>query len=249
MYPIVNNANIFHYAKRMFRHRSCDKDVGKMLANIGNTKDCWLYRPNFYSPPQQAIDKTAKVLIFRDERKKVTSNTLWNTHGCFIPGVLTCTVENEPLMMIQQEFNLNPQEDFAKALAEELQAANFFRETSYNVTADNSDYIVNGTILEATAKYTMYSYGLGFIGPIALWLVLPAGSLSNNLSVEITCTEAKTGGLVLSKADTAPENYRTIWLYTDPNKCDFGKMNTEMMQAIYKQFVVELRATLTSDKK
>jgi len=210
------------------------KEVQLEIAKANtNTESCWPNKPNIYKQPTQVFDKTATVLPFRDARKKPASPLSSNDVliGC-IPGVLFVSGGYGP--------PFDPQYHFAQSLTTELQAANAFTEVRFKDTADDSDFIISGTVLDTTRKETMYFYGVSVLAA-PLWFILPVGSYSNDLSIEMTCTDAKTGNLVFSQVYTAPEYSKIAWIYYQPRNCNYG----EMIKAIYKQFVEELRAKLT----
>jgi hypothetical protein len=197
-----------------------------------NNKSCWPNEPNTYKQPLRVIDKTAAVLPFGAESRPLFPLSPNDVFLGLIPGVLFVSGEYEP--------DFGPQFSFALALTTELQVANVFRDVSFNDTTGNSDFIVSGTVLDVARKETIFMYGVSVLAA-PLWFILPMGSFSNDLSVQITCTDVKTGNLIFSKVYTGPEYHEVIWLYfIKPKKCNYG----EMIQGIYKQFVEELRAKL-----
>lgn len=204
------------------------QDINKATLN---NESCWPNEPNTYKQPLRVIDKTAAVLPFGAESRPVFPLSPNDVFLCLIPGVLFVSGEYEP--------DFGPQFSFARALTTELQVANVFREVSFNDTTGKSDFIVSGTVLDVARKETMFMYGVSVLAA-PLWFILPIGSVSHDLSVQITCTDVKTGNIIFSKVYTSPEYHKLVWLYYKPKKCNYG----EMIQGIYKQFVEELRAKL-----
>jgi hypothetical protein len=221
-----------------------------------NKTKCWQYVPNLYQRPSQKFERTAVVLPFNDGRQ---SNYTQPFLRCWIPFTLYCTFEFEPpegssgLNAFQNMSKTNPytvrfspKEDFATALSTELEAAGIFRSVTFGADSSKSDYIIRGTILDTTLDNTVYTYGFLFIG-MCLWFAgVPAGTYSNDLALELSCTDTRTGKTILSKVYRDKET-RPFWIYAQPNVCRYG----EMTESMYKQFVEELRAALQkeADKK
>jgi hypothetical protein len=61
--------------------------------------------------------------------------------------------------------NYKPTEDFAKALATELQNARVFQEAYFDFGRGNADIIVHGKILGTQYSGKAISYGLSAFGP------------------------------------------------------------------------------------
>ena len=228
------------------------------IIEAGREKDpCWLYEPNLYEPAGQRPDATAVVIKFADGRK---DGYVDHSLRCISPFLIYCTNEYEPpercqnnnfLMHVQgsgsrstTRIDFDPMSDFGQALAAELQAGSVFREVDFGDNTVNRDYVISGRVLDTTLKDTLYTYGFLGFGMFFWGFGLPAGSFTNDLSVEITCANVKTGQTVLSKAYTAPQYHQVFWLYAQRNSCRYG----EMMQPIYKQFVEDLRAKLAERK-
>jgi len=213
---------------------------------------CWSYQPNEYESPLRKIDKSVTVLPFQDARA-----TRFETHllRCMVPLMPYCTDTYEPPEMhpnrnflknvhdqsssMTSRVTFSPSTDFARAIVDEFQAAKVFREVGYGASDKPSDYIISGKILNTTLNDTLYSYGVS-LGSIFFWAVgLPAGSITNDLSLEVAVTDTKSGEIAFTKVYTA-DSWKIYWIYRQPNGCKYG----EMLQDINKHFVEELDTRL-----
>lgn len=85
--------------------------------------------------------------------------------------------------------NYKPVEDFPKALSAELQSARMFKDVGFDYKKGNSDIVI-GKILSTQYSGYLISYGLIVFAPY-IWVVgLPATTVSNELSVELTAADA-----------------------------------------------------------
>jgi hypothetical protein len=138
--------------------------------------------------------------------------------------------------------NYKPTEDYAKALATELQNARIFKESYFDFRRGDAEIIVAGKIMGTKYTGRMISYGLSAYGPL-LWLFgLPAGTVSNDLSIELHCVDAQSNRELFSKTYTAPPYSATVWLYSMPNDFNYPSM----LKEVYEKFLDDLRGQRAS---
>jgi hypothetical protein len=139
--------------------------------------------------------------------------------------------------------NYKPTEDFPKALAEDLRNTHLFADAFFDFRRDTADYAVQGKIL--STKYTgrIISYGLSVEGPL-LWLIgFPAAWTQNELSIDLTLMDSKTGNILFSKNYTATPCSNMSWLYY--MKDDY--YYPEMMAEVNKQFCTDIQPIVLKD--
>lgn len=222
----------------------CNVIMQGVMEAGSNRGKCWRYKPGIYNGSTMLFNKTAVVLPFQDKRKETVQSG--NMLLCLITPVVNvaCSSVKQRPEALSIAAGFNPREDFAKALAEELQSSNMFREAYFDEIPDNGNYVISGTILETIKDDTIYSYGLSFLS-VPLWFVgLPAGSVVNSFSVDIISTEARTGRIVLAKTYTAPQSHELGWVYAAPKECNYS----EMAQTVYRQFVTDLTQKLVAEQ-
>ena len=75
-----------------------------------------------------------------------------------------------------------------------------------------------------------------------MWLVgFPTGSASNDLSVELSCIDAKTDEVLFTKKYQAEKYSKVGWIYTMPNDFNYSKM----LKETYEDFIADIRTQIS----
>lgn len=216
--------------------------IGILLVALSSgcaTQKSWVYRPSRYSQPLTVSTNTIVVLPFEDHRSDVNKNKIALYLIPLFPlGWANMDAPEGVSMHVTTGMwmNYKPTEDFTSALVSEFKSASFMKEAYRGNRKTDADYYVQGRILNTKYKGKIFSYGLSAYGPI-LWIFgLPAGSFSNELSVELNCFNSKTGQPVLSKTYTAEPYGKVFWMYNMGNDFNYA----DLLQSAYKQFVTDL---------
>jgi len=205
------------------------------------TQKGWVYSASTYPNQSQVSAKTAVVMPFTDTRSPNNKNLVPVYLVPILPAFGWCnysTPETAPAHITTGAWaNYRPVDDYAKALAQELEAANLFKEAFYDTKKGESDFVIQGKILDTTYKGTIISYGLSVYGPM-LWIFgLPAGTCSNELALQIDCVERATNKTVFSKTYTADKYKKTFWIYNLANDFEYAAL----LKSVYKQAVEDIR--------
>ena len=208
----------------------------------------WVYRSNSYSPPAFTTAKTVSVQAFEDGREN-RNNNAWMLY--MIP-VMPCgwqtfdAPEGSPMHMTTgQWLNYKPTEDYAKALAEDLQKTGLFTDAFFDYRSTASDYAVKGKIVSTKYHGVIFSYGLSVYGPL-LWVFgFPAATASNELALELSLVDSKTHKPLLSKVYTATPRKNVSFMYVMKNDFNYP----EMLAEVNKQFCQEIPAVLLANSK
>jgi len=203
----------------------------------------WVYSPNTYdrtlSSQTDVGEKTAAVLPFSDSREDVNKNRVLFYLVPLAPfGWADFEVPEGAAMHINSGLwvNYKPTEDYAKALAEELNSSGLFRQAYFDFRGGNSDYTIKGEIVSTEYKGKMITYGLSAFGPL-LWLFgLPSSAISNDLTVTLTCIALTSNEVVISKTYNAPHYSKIGWIYALPSDFNYSSM----LKDIYRDFVHDL---------
>lgn len=204
----------------------------------------WVYRSNPYAAvaAPSSVSK-AVVLPYKDARPNENTNMILMYMIPIVP--FGWTTQNTPEGVMQHVTsalwnNYKPVEDFPKALVEDLRAAKLYSDAFFDYKEGDAEYVIQGTINSTRYDGKVYSYGLSVYGPLLWFIGLPAGSASNELSIEVNCLNKKTGRTILSKRYTAPSYSATSFLYVMANDFNYP----EMLANVNKQVVEDLRAAL-----
>ena len=205
------------------------------------SQKAWVYKPNtYYTQSSVFSEKTAVITPFFDQRDDINKNRLPLYLIPLMPfGWADYNAPEGAQMHLNSGIwiNYKPTEDFPKALAQELKNANIFKEAYFDFKKGNSDIIIQGKIINTKYSGKLISYGLSVYGPL-LWLVgFPTGSINNELSIELSCTDTRTNRLLFSKTYLAPKYSKISWIYNLPNDFNYSVM----LKDLYKQFLLDLK--------
>jgi hypothetical protein len=204
--------------------------VGLLLSGCA-TQKTWVYRANAYAAATTPAGK-AVVLPYRDARQNQNTNMIMMYLIPVMPFGWTTQETPEGVMQHVTSTlwnNYKPVEDYPKALVEDLRNARLFSDAYFDFKEGDADYVIQGTI-----------YGLSVYGPLLWFIGLPAGTASNELSIELACTDKRSGRQILAKRYSAPEYRATSFLYVMANDFNYP----DMLANVNKQFVDDLRVTM-----
>ena len=132
--------------------------------------------------------------------------------------------------------NYNPKEDFAKAMAEEFNSSDIFKEAYFSNSTRDSDYYVKGEILSTDYTSKMISYGFSFYGPLLWYIGFPATHVSNDLEVKLSLIKTDSKKVIFSKTYKSDQYKKLGWIYNIPNDFRYS----EMLGELYKEFLEDL---------
>lgn len=201
----------------------------------------WVYptgqRRGYGSPiaPKDAI----VVLPFDDARQNDNFNGLmmymipllpfgWSTFQT--PEAVT---GSNGAMLVQ---NHRPTDDYAKALAKELENSELFREAFYDVRKGDAKFVILGNIVNTEYHQKMFGYGISIYGPLLWFLGAPATYTTNNLVIEYAMVDVKTKKILFEKHYQANEFSKLGWIYSLPSNFNYP----EMLKEVNTQFVKDL---------
>lgn len=186
-------------------------------------------------------DQKAVVLPFKDLRENVNENKMGLYLIPILPGygwVNYATPEGMQMHLNSGLWtNYKPTEDFPKALAGEIENTKIFKEIYFDFKKGDADISIEGKIISTYYKVTIISYGLSVYGPVLWFIGLPAGTISNDLSIELNCVDIKSNNVIFSKTYTATQYKKTSWIYALPNDFNYPSM----LKDLYKDFIGDLK--------
>ena len=132
-----------------------------------------------------------------------------------------------------------PTEDFAKAIAIELENSSLFEEVFFTTRPSEADLSLRGTIESTQYTSKMYTYCLSLVG-VYLWLFgFPSGSASNELILDLKLVDNTTDQVIWGFRYKKSAG-STSWIYS--LKSDF--FYDTMLKEIMEEVIVSLKKNL-----
>jgi hypothetical protein len=208
------------------------------------TQKSWVYSTNNYNYAPVLANKSAVILPFKDSRENINKNMAMMYLIPIYPsyGWMDYNVPEGPSMHLSSRMwtNYKPSEDYPKALAKELTSAGIFKEVYFAFRKGDSDFVIKGEILSTKYTGSMRAYGLSAYGPLLWFIGFPAGVVTNELEIKLSCVENNSKNVIFSKTYTAPKYKKTAWIYALPNDFNYPSM----LKSFYKDFTEDLKINL-----
>lgn len=198
----------------------------------------WQYSSNAYSEEVQLFDKAIAVPALMDSRVNENSNMV----GLYLIPLFPYgwqelnTPEGISMHLNSADWKWRPNEDIAKAVAEELDKSNIFKEAFFTNRASEGDLILQGKIGSTKYDGKIMTYGLSAYGPMLWFLGLPATSITNELSLSFQLKSESRGAIIWEKTYSETQSDLS-WVYSlNP---DFNY--SELLKTILTKMVQDLR--------
>lgn len=191
----------------------------------------WTYSPESKVMRDVIRNNSVAVPPFIDKRINENSN---KTGLAFLPlfpfGWQTMhTPEGAQMHITSGLWLFNPTEDFAKAVAIELENSSIFKEVFFTHRPREAELSLIGTVESTKYKGKLYTYLLSFYG-VYLWFVgLPAGTASNELALSFKLQDNRSNE-VLWKSSYTKSIKNTSWIYSLRPDFNYDKMLKEIMR-------------------
>jgi hypothetical protein len=163
---------------------------------------------------EPAADLAVAVLPFEDRRSNVNKSRI---PLYLIPLMPFGYADYETPEGVQQHvtsglWQFRPPDDFARAVAQEIENARVFRETFVTNRASDGDLVLMGEIVSTKYGGKVISYGLSVYGPL-LWLFgFPAVTSSNQLEIRLRLAKTPADPPLWSYTIHG-ETGNTSWIY------------------------------------
>jgi len=206
----------------------------------------WLYNSSSYSQEAQLFDKSIAVPALIDSRLNENSNMV----GLYLIPLFPYgwqelnTPEGISMHLNSADWKWRPNEDIAKAAAEELDKSNIFKEVFFTNRASEGDLILQGTISSTKYDGKIITYGLSAYGPMLWFIGLPATSIKNELSLSFQLKSESRGAVIWEKTYSESQSDLS-WIYS--LNADFNY--SSLLKTILTKVVADLRQDAPSIKE
>ncbi len=212
-----------------------------LLAGGCASQKAWKYGPEVSLGGAPLIDKTVVVTPFNDQRINENNNMI----GMYLIPLMPFgwqdlnTPEGVSMHVNSALWLWRPNEDIAKATAEELNNSRIFREVFYSTRASEGDLVLQGTIKSSKYKGKIITYGLSVYGPV-LWLIgLPASNVSNELVVGFKLEDRKHNRTLWEK-EYRDVISKTSMIYYLKSDFDYPDMLKKMLLNVVRDIKTEV---------
>lgn len=171
------------------------------LASGCASQKSWSYHSEPQGTSPMIVNKSVAVPAFTDARVNENKNMLMMCEIPLVPfgWAEYQTPEGAQMHLTSALWLWRPTEDFAKAAAEELNASRIFKEAFFTSRASEGDLIFQGNINSTRYGASMYTYLLGFEGPLFWIFCLPVGKARNTLDVSFVLKDPKSEKVLWEK--------------------------------------------------
>ena len=197
----------------------------------------WKYtsEPKNYKKPETHY--TLIVPPLRDARDSEN-----NIAGYWISMIPLVPYGTSTINIPDLRMNSKPVEDFSKAIAEEIDNASIFKNSSFAYSKTGADLYLIGTLKSSQHIINSTFYGLSLPGDLLWYLGLPAGKYHFNIEIEYTLIDGDDN-VYFTKTYTADMS-NFVGLYYGLDKYSFE----ETLKKIAKKLIVDLNEVAPSLK-
>jgi hypothetical protein len=201
----------------------------------------WTYNPEAKIELEPMLDKSVAVPPLIDERVNMNLNRSGlGLIPLFPYGWQTMnTPEGGQDHRASGFWLFTPTEDFAKAIAVELEHSGLFEEVFFTHRPGEADLSLRGTIVSTEYTSKMYTYCLSLVG-VYLWLFgFPSGSALNELILDLKLVD-NTTEQVIWDSRYKKSAHSTSWIYALNSDFFYDTMLKEIMEEV----IVSLKKNL-----
>ena len=196
-----------------------------------STQRAWTYKAEPAVRMASIINKTVAVSPLSDGRENVNTNA-WAMY--LIPLMPFGWQDLKTPEGVQMHLNsglwlFKPAEDFAKAIAEELNNSGIFKEVFFTNRPSEGDLFIKGEIKATDYNGKMITYCLSFEGPLLWFIGLPKAHIENILGLSLQLVDSKTNE-VLWQGSYEKKEAHTSWIYALQPDFLYDRLLKEVMR-------------------
>mgnify|MGYP001163300003 CR=1 FL=1 len=213
-----------------------------LLCGCANQR-AWTYKAEPYVKMAPVLNKSVAVPPFSDQRENTNSNYAMMYLVPLMPfGWQDLnTPEGVQMHLNSGLWIFKPNEDFAKATAEELNNTSMFKEVFFTHRASDADLTLKGKIISTNYNGKMITYGLSAYGPLLWFIGFPATYVENALELQLELIEGKTNEVLWQKSFKKDQNHVSVIYAMQP---DF--MYDSLLKEVMNEAIPSLRNKLSS---
>lgn len=174
--------------------------VSLILSGCASQK-AWKYGPEAAINTLPLLDTSVVVTPFDDQRINENSNR----YAMYLIPLMPFgwqdlnTPEGVQMHANSGLWLWKPNEDIAKATAEEVENTSIFKEVFFGNRASEGDLLLKGSIKSSKYNGKIITYGLSVYGPALWWIGLPSTSIDNELVLNFKLIDQKNNSVLWQK--------------------------------------------------
>ncbi len=218
-----------------------------LLSGCANQR-AWVYKAEPRVDSKPILNKSVAVPPLIDQRENSNTNAAMMYLIPLMPfGWQDLnTPETVQMHMNSGLWIFKPTEDFAKAIAEELNNSSIFKETFFTHRESEAELSLRGKILSTKYDAYMFTYGLSAYGPLLWFFCFPASYVSNDLGLELQLVDLKTKD-VLWQQSYKKEDSRISLIYMMQPDFPYDTFLKDIMKEAMPAIKSKLATTVASD--
>ncbi|SEM43464.1 hypothetical protein SAMN04489760_11556 [Syntrophus gentianae] len=203
----------------------------------------WTYKADPYVKDTPVLNKSVAVPPFADQRENSNSNCV----GLYLIPLMPFgwqdlnTPEGVQMHINSGLWTFRPNEDFAKAAAEELNNTSMFKEVFFTHRPSDAELTLKGKIISTNYDGKIITYGLSVYGPLLWFIGFPASYVENSLELQLELVDTKTNEVFWQQSFKRNQNVTSIMYAMQP---DF--MYDSLFKEVMKEAIPSLRNKLSS---
>jgi hypothetical protein len=211
-----------------------------LLSGCANQK-AWIYKaePHVVSTP--ILNKSVAVPPLMDQRENANTNAVLMYLIPLMPFGWQNLNTPETIQMHLNSglWTFKPPEDFAKAIAEELNNSSIFKEVFFTHRESEAELAFRGKILSTKYDGYMFTYGLSVYGALPWFFFFPATYVSNELGLQMQLVDLKTQDVLWEQSYKKEDSHVSIIYALQP---DF--MYDKFLKDIMKEAMASIKSKL-----
>ena len=205
------------------------------LSEIGcSSARTWTYQASPFTDRLRIIEKTLAVTPLNDLRRPENNNKILMYLLPLMPYGYQDLEQPEGVNahVTSGLWQFKPTEDIAKALAAEIHNSNIFQDAFFTFRESEGDFVLRSSLISTSYNGKVYSYGLSAYGPLLWYVGLPAGSVTNQLTIKLMLVDRTTNKQIWERDYQYLHDAGVFWLYALPEDFHYDKILKNLMPTI-----------------
>ena len=201
----------------------------------------WTYKADPFIKATPVLNKSVAVPPFADQRPSENGNYILTYLIPLMPYGWQDfnTPESVQMHCNSGLWTFRPNEDFAKAVAEELNNTSLFKEVFFTYKTSDADLILRGRINSTKYDCKVISYFLSIWGPLLWFIGFPASYVENQLFLSFQLVDQRTDEIIWERSFSKLQGKISL-IYSLQSDFLYDSFLKEMM----KEAIPEIRTKL-----